>query len=72
MRENPVARQHYMWKDFGRRIGFKLADESLLGIEELDSQVSLRDTLCSYFERFVIDMTSGEVPNALTIISLLL
>jgi hypothetical protein len=30
---------------FGRRIYFKLADESLLGIEELDPQVSLPASL---------------------------
>jgi hypothetical protein len=44
-----------MWEDSGRRIDFKLADESLFDIEELDSKVSFRfpGHALPYFERFV-------------------
>jgi hypothetical protein len=46
LHENPVAPNTTLWKSFGRRIDFKLADESLLGIEELHSQISLLGALC--------------------------
>jgi hypothetical protein len=59
-----------MRENFGRRIYFKLADESLLGIEELDSQVSLPDPLRPILKGSFHQFASGGPLSTLTSISL--